>query len=161
MSKTVKGTISVQGVQPGMTLDQVSKSVGPLYRAVMDDERSRPISIEYSSEHAVGLSIFSTRSDAQPTVTFLHGKILEEDGVPILEVGSSAREVLNILGKPDKKIVHSRQVWSYENVGSNNIGLNFTFENEILIGISTVDKDALESFESLKQESHRKRKSNF
>ena len=148
MNKFINQYITLNQLEPGMSIAEASKIVGPLFLSVREQGKTLGIN-EYVSEHVEGLKVFT--DPGERVIKIIQASSLEIEGNTVLSIGSRKESILGLFGEATNKKGDSRQYWSYHSLGQNKIGINFIFEGAQLIGISNIDFQALASFKEAKR----------
>ena len=134
-----RGKVTVNRIALGDPLEEAKASLGPVKEASSRNSVLRPGEKRYVSLNKPEIS-FHCGLDG--FVKAIIGDSFEDDSQIIFGTGKSwSKEVLKILGPQTKQSDGSRQVWSYFELGTNEMGVNFIFDDGLLTGISTIDKE--------------------
>lgn len=130
-----RGVFTINELSPGMTLEEASEVVGPLFLSVRD-KRNPQYPVQYVTESLPGLWVYLNKGST--VIDDIRGFSIERDKISVLKLGASSTTVEKILGLPEAKIGWARQFWSYHNVGITGISLSLMLDEGVLSGISTI-----------------------
>lgn len=136
----MRGTLAVNGLVPGISIEEATRIVGKLEFVPRGSEADPQPVLRYPvSNH--GITLFSQmagrNSGSDELVDIVRGQKLELDGRVILELGATTENVKQALGEPLEIRGGARQYWSYVELGDNKLSLALMFDDGRLANIQT------------------------
>ncbi len=134
------GRVTVNGVAIGVPFEEAQDVLGSVKEASARNSVLLPGEKRYLSLNRPEVQF---HCDHSGFVKAVMGNSFERDKQLIFKTETStSSEVLSGIGAPTTTCDGSKQVWSYFELGSNKMGVNFVFQDDLLDCISTIDKVA-------------------